>query len=165
MRTGKSWVAYLLSGIKLMLEAGFIVALLFVRPYAYWFLGGILNRKVDFDDYLIPLCGLLMLYFIACFVHDIAVLRSVVIQTSENGVCFKSGILPWKKQEFFWSYSQLFRASYRHSFFGWLFNYGHITLTDSKGTTSFSTQFFIHNAKTLASEINFHIMQDNSLKS
>ncbi|HCE46768.1 MAG TPA: hypothetical protein DET40_24740 [Lentisphaeria bacterium] len=159
MTTGKSWVVYFLLAFKFMIEIAALTALLCLRRRIYDFLSGGLNRKVDVDSYLIPACGLLMLYFLGSFIYQIALLKSVSFQMNENGVIFRAGLLPWKKQEYSWTYSQLFRASYCHSFFGWLFNYGHITLTDSMGTTSFSTQFYIHNAKKLTEQINYHIMQ------
>ncbi|MFZ2653453.1 MAG: hypothetical protein WAX69_00925 [Victivallales bacterium] len=162
MTSGKSWVVYFLSAFKLMIEVAALAAFLCLRHSIYDFLSSGLNRKIEIDSYIFPACGLLMLYFLGSFIYQLALLKSISFQMGENGVTFRSGILPWEKQEFFWSYHQLFRASYSHGFFGWLFNYGHVTLTDSKGTTSVSTQFFIHNAKGLVEQINYQIMQGKS---
>jgi hypothetical protein len=162
MITGKSWIVYFGLSFRFLIEVAILTVVLCIRHWIIAFLSEVLNRKIEVDSYIFLGYALLMLISLGNFIYRISLMRSVSFKVGNDGVTFRSGVLPWKKQEFFWSYDQLFRTTYGHSFLGWLFNYGHIILIDSKGITSISIQYYIHDAKELVGQVNYNIMQRKS---
>lgn len=102
--------------------------------------------------YVVPI--VLAALFIGRNYYRILLLKSIRITVSTAGVDFRGGVLPWKKYGWAWQPQQIFRATFTHGFFGWLFKSGSVTITGTEGVTSHITESAIGRAGKCAAEIN-----------
>jgi hypothetical protein len=113
-------------------------------------------RSMTFALLMLPL--LLMLLKSA---YSVALLRTYRMTITDRGVYFEGGILPWKKEERHWGYSQIYEALYRteSQFLGWLLTFGTIVIVGREGSTKEYSITHMKNPREVSGLINERIHQ------
>lgn len=97
-----------------------------------------------------------LIFLLGKAVYTLALLRTYKMTISERGVYFEGGLLPWKKDERFWTYSQIFEALYRteNQLLGWLLRFGTIIIVGKEGSTREYSISYMHHPREASSLIN-----------
>ena len=151
-RFRKSWVAYSNQSL------GFIFGLIFlIAPiyYSDWveinFIKSTTNsvRFLDENEWIVWIALLLPgIILTTSTIYKIFLLRTYVLIVTDEYVRYKGGILPWKRTERFWYYSQIFQSQLIQNpqFLSWFLRFGTIIIVEKQGTTEKDPIHLLHRA-------------------
>ena len=146
----KSWVTYLRPLLGIVLYGIFaLVYVYFWSDINAFFIGSSGDTQSGTIGFFmaLPLIG-----FVIGTLSDIwqvCLNRSVMISIGPGGVAYRSGILPWKREESHWRYHQIYRAMYvnQPQFLGWLLRFGDLVIVGREGSTREYRIGGLHNPK------------------
>ena len=117
----KSWLAYLGASINFVIKGGFVGAIVFDAE---------VQKILDEYNENFVTGGVVILVFIACgYLYRLLVLRSFEVITTEDGVYYSYGILPWAKYRDGIKWNDIDMSHYYPNLLSWLTNSYKITVS------------------------------------